>query len=224
MQIQNKCQTLNRAILLTTFAVGVLGSVLVQSRALAETVKDKQLGFTLELSDEFTPRPDLVGATPDIVHVFQYGEFNEGEVPILLFIEKIGGTIGKERLKVEDFPEGFKGNLFVTKWQGFDVDGIEVPAEANGLDTITYNVQIPLKREAIQVKLLTPAGRAEEYKPLLKTILDGLEGETNWKSTSDMQSTPQKEQSGSVLGFFAVGIVVVLVLLIVLWIVFQQRS
>ena len=47
----------------------------------AETVTDSERGFTLNLPTGFVPRVDLIGATPDIVHAFEFGEAKEGSRP-----------------------------------------------------------------------------------------------------------------------------------------------
>lgn len=189
-------------------------SLLFASPLLAETITDSNFNFTLELPDQFQPRPDLVGATPDIVHAFQYGEGSEDEIPILLFIEKLGGVIGKEHLKKEQMPASFQGELFITQWQGHDVDGFEVPESVNGIDTVTYNVQIPLLRQAIQVKLFGAADQRETLEPLLRQILDGLEGKSNWLSSAIPSTIANSENYGTILLVVAiVGMVLGLVLL-----------
>lgn len=190
------------------------------SQSHADTVSDPKLGFTLKLSSEFTRRPDLVGATPDIVHAFEFGEAAEGEIAVLLLIAKLGGVIGRERLKKQDMPPGFKGELFVTTWQGFEIDGFEVPETANGIDAITYNVQIPLKSEAIQVKLFGPADREETLKPLLRQVLDGLDGKSNWLSSAAPSTIGERENYGTVL--LCLGILSIVAGLVFLWFVSRR--
>jgi hypothetical protein len=163
----------------------------------------------------------LVGATPDVVHAFQYGEATEGEIAVLLLIEKLGGVIGRQRLREQDMPPGYHGDLFVTTWKGFEVDGFEVPESVSGVDVITYNVQFPLKREAIQVRLFGPANREEVLRALLRQILDGLEGESNWFAAAAPPSLANSENYGMVL--LCLGVVGVVAGLLVLWFV-SQRS
>lgn len=150
----------------------------------AETIVDNERGFTLRLPDGFQPYPDLVGATPNIIHAFVSGDPSDSELDIILFVEKMAGVIGRERLKPGDLPPGFHGRLFTAVWQGFEVDGFEVPEQLGEISTITYNVQIPLQRAAIQVKLFGPTARESELKPLLSQILGGLTGESNWNSSA----------------------------------------
>ena len=200
--------------------VAVLYLLATVSQSHANRFADQKLGFTLNLSSEFSPRPDLVGAAPDIVHAFQLGEATEGELAVLLLIEKLGGVIGRERLRIQDMPPGFNGELFVTTWQGFEIDGFKVPETVNGIDAITYNVQIPLKREAIQVKLFGPADREETLKPLLRQILDNLEGESNWVSSAASPTVAERENYGTTLLGLAIGVVVAG--LVLLWLLSRR--
>lgn len=207
-------QQARRSIFFTALALGSLGGMLFHAQTQAETVKDEQLHFTLDLPDGFAPRPDLIGAMPNIVHAFQYGEIKEGEIPVLLLIEKMGGFMGRQRVTREHLPDGFVGEMFDTTWQGFDVQGVAVHETGNGLEGITYNVQIPLKDEAIQVKLLIPAERKDELKPLLRPILDGLHGESNWSSAAQ-PGIASSDSYGTIL--LAVMIGCVLIGLVILW-------
>ena len=119
-----------------------------------ESVANSELGFTLDLPVGVSARPDLVGKTPDIVNAFQFGDASDSDIPVLLFVEKLGGVIGRERLDKAHMPPGFNGELFVTQWQGFDVDGIKVYEDVNGVRAITYNVQIPLNAKPFRSNCL----------------------------------------------------------------------
>ena len=150
----------------------------------ANTFADSQLNFTLALPDGFTERPDLLNSSQGIVHAFQYGRTEKGQLPVVLLIQNLGGTIGREHPRPGDMPPGFNGKLFTTKWHQFEVDGFEVPEEVNGTKTITYNVQIPLRNAAVQVKLFGAVDRKDELDSLLPKVLDGLQGESNWNSSA----------------------------------------
>src|SRR4051794_15535129 len=103
-------------VIQTTFLV--FFAMMAALSARAETVTDSKLGFKLTLPAEFTPRPDLVGATPDIVHAFQFGAAAEGKLAVLLLVEKMGGVIGREHLQPQNMPAGFNGQHFMTTWRG----------------------------------------------------------------------------------------------------------
>lgn len=199
----------------------VLAAIMVASSPQAgamETLVDDARGFSLTLPDGLVPAPDLVGASPDIVHGFVLGDPTDDEVDIMLFIEEMHGTIGRERLKVEDLPPGFEGRVFTTSWGGFEVDAFEVPEQLGEIEVITFNVQIPLKRSAIQVKLFGPADRKAELKKLLSRTLAGLEGESNWiQSAVPLSPVASSRNYGTILLAFAIALI--LGGLIVLWLV-----
>lgn len=200
------------------FSLVVLGcvcSLFQLSPIQAEAIDDPILEFTLELPAEFAERSDIVDSRPDIIYAFEYGESAEGELPVFLMIKTLNGLISPNGLQEKDMPEGFTGTLFKSKWQGFDVDGAEVKESLNGIDTITYNVSIPLKNRAIQVMLFGPADRTEELTTLLPEILDNLKGESNWSSETATFTQIFPDSYGPFLLVVAIGGVILS--LVFLW-------
>jgi hypothetical protein len=128
------------------FFVSMVASMICFSSRLvaAETIVDNLRGFTLKLPDGFAPAPQFVGVRPNIIHAFAVGDPNDAS-QIKLFIEKMNGTIGRERLKPEQLPPGFRGRLFTMRWHGFDIDAFEVPEQVGDIGFISYNVQVPLR-------------------------------------------------------------------------------
>ena len=117
-------------------------------------------------------------------------------------------------------PRDSNVKLFVTSWQGFEVDGFEVPENVDGIDTITYNVQIPLKNETIQVRLFGSADREEQLHLLLRQVLDGLDGESNWFPSIAPLSIAGNEYYGIVL--LCLGILGFVAGLVILWYISQS--
>jgi len=202
----------------TIIAAVAIALMLTSHASAGERIVDDARGFTLTLPDGFVANPDLVGATPDIVHGFVLGDPTDEDLDIIFFIEKMRGTIGRQRPKGEDMPSDSQGRLFTTQWQEFEVDAFEVPEQLGEIQTITYNVQIPLKRAAIQVKLFGPADRESELKSLLAEILAGLKGESNWiQSAAPSAPVTSSESYGVILLAFA--ILFVVGGLVVLWLI-----
>lgn len=154
-----------------------------------QVISDKERGFTLTLPKGFTRHLVPAHENPRIIHSFIRGNPNDNETDLFLMIERMGGTIGRERLTPAAMPPGFKGRLFTARWQGLEIDALEVPDESGLLPVVTYLLQIPLKREAIQVKLLGARDRQGELYALIPQVLDGLRGESNWVSASDLASS-----------------------------------
>jgi hypothetical protein len=185
-----------------------------------EIVKDEGRGFTLTLPDGFKASPEVLRNTPGMAYVFVYGDPAEGQPIIVLFVEELRYTIGRERLTVKDMPPDFQGRIFRAHWQGFEVDGFEVPEQLGDIKTITYNVQIPLKRAAIQIKLFGPADLGSELQVMLSKILDGIHGESNWVWLPWPVSVAVSQHYGTVLAGFA--IVFVLGGLVILWLLSRK--
>jgi len=111
-------------------------------------------------------------------------------------------------------------DLFLTTWQGFDIEGFEVLESVNGINIVTYNVQIPFKRQAIQVKLVGPADRKGKLRALLRQVLDGFNGESNWLPSALPPSVAGSENYGTVLLCLAISSVIAG--LVVLWFVSRR--
>jgi len=177
--------------------LGIIGWVIVvgavvlagaSSPARAYDLNDSELHFTLNLPPGFIRAPQFVGVRPNIVHAFTRGTVAGGTTPgMLILIEKLGGTISREHLTMDKLPPGSKTRIFTTKWQGFDVDVCEVPEIAGSTPVLTYNAQIPLRSQAIQVKVFGPASRKKELNAILTATVAGLQGESNWVALGGTQ-------------------------------------
>lgn len=192
--------------------------LLVSNLTAQEELVDRSLGFTLKLPPGFIANAELVQANPQIAHAFVYSDPENDERNIMLMIEKMRGTIGQERLETSMLPAGFQGRLFVTKWQGYDVDGIEVDEESHGLQFVTYNIQIPLKKFAIQVKLFSHVNNKADLDRYLPLVLDNLKGESNWQNSAAPVGTrdPDNNYGKLLLACAIVSIVVGIVLFYVI--------
>jgi len=68
-------------------------------------------------------------------------------------------------------------------------------------------VQVPLRPEAIQLVLAGPSKQAGGAEPILTAILAGLEGQTNWLSSSERAG-----RLGTIVGWvvgIAIGVLIV---------------
>ena len=189
----------------------------------AETIVDDAHGFTLSLPDGFVATPKTEDPVPDLIHCFIADGSENNESSILLFIQKLPFRIGPERMRRESLPADFRGDLWTTLWQGYTVDVTEVLEEANGQDVVTFNVQIPLEKAAIQVSLFGALERKAELKLLLDEVLAGLEGETNWDpQANELQSyvSEAPENYGAIL--LTLAVVFILVGLLSLWLISRR--
>lgn len=145
-----------------------------------EKVTHQDPAFTLDLPDGFEELADPKQAGPNAIYFFVREDEGEQNGNCILMIEKMPGTISRRRLAMENFPRGFQGNLFTTQWDGFEINANAIVEEANGERVITYNVQIPLKKNALIVRVAGHSSKEKMLLELLKETLAGLKGETTW--------------------------------------------
>jgi hypothetical protein len=177
------------------------------------TIQDESLGFTLVLPDEF--REFSVEASPDIVHAAIHGDENDDLPDLYVFVERMHGVIGRGTPKREDLPADFAGSVFTVKWQDYDINVFEIPEESDGVAFVTYNAQIPLKREAIQLKLFGPRDRRAELSTLLAQIVSGCRGETNWSAPTGRRGDGRPSPTALII---AVIVMVLALLLLLMWV------
>ena len=133
---------------------------------------------------------------------------------LVLCVQRMHGVLGQQHLKSADLPRGTR--LSTLKWKGFDVDVIRTDTAESGSPVVVYAVQVPLRPEAIQLVLAGPSAQANGAEAILASALAGLEGQTNWLS-----STERASRFGTIVGW-VVGIVVGL--LIVRMVVTRRRE
>ncbi len=196
---------------------GLLFAMQLSPTVLAgETITDEQRGFTFEVPEGFQPYPELVSSDNDIVHAFLKGDPTDDQPDLVVVIEMLGGTIGREPMAEEHFPDGFQGRIVRKRWQGFVVDGFEIAQTQNGLDMHTVVVQIPIKREAIQIVGAGVVERTAEVNQAVDQVLASLRGESNWLKSAVPAADVTSSRS---YGWFLLGGSLALVVggLVVLW-------
>jgi hypothetical protein len=208
------------APLLIALSAMVLSLVPVRAAGAAESINDPKLGFTLTLPDGFVPAaPEIRQRNPKIAHAYTFGEPDENGVIITLMIEPMGGTIGRERLKPKDIPANIHGEIGApVRWNGFDLDQFIVYERLREQQYLTYNVQVPLKPQAIQLKLVGPSSRNAELEQLMAQTLMQLDGQSNWlASTPAASSVATSPNYGTILLVVAIAAIVIAIAL--MWII-----
>ena len=152
------------------------------SAAHAEQLDDPNLKFSLTIPDGFVRDPQLAQARPDYIHAFRKAE--PQDIGIVIIIERMRGTIARERLDVTKAPPGFAGRVLTVNWRDFELDAVELPQEVNGILTVNYIVQVPLKPEAISISVTGRRDRKDQILELTNTLLGSLQGDSNWLRTS----------------------------------------
>ncbi len=144
----------------------------------AEEIRDANFRFSMTIPDGFERLAQLPPGKPNWLYGFVKKE--PSGVWVSIVVERMRGTIGRERLDPQDLPAGSHARLHTVRWRGFDIDAIETPEESGGLALVTINAQVPLKPEAIQVSVVGPGDRRDESLALVNRLLSGLHGESNW--------------------------------------------
>ena len=73
-------------------------------------------------------------------------------------------------------------------WRSFQIDVVRVQEQPGGIQTITFNAQVPLKPHALQVSVFGLAGEEKQLREDLRSILASIEGESNWLTTEERVS------------------------------------
>ena len=195
-------------IWLVVAGIFLLAGAMPAARA-AEYLTDSQLQFTLTVPDGFERAPQYVGYRPQIAYAFARGENPTLGRNTFLFIEKLGGTIGTGHLTQADLPPGSDARFFTTRWSQYELDAAELREVIGGVPVLTYIVQVPLRPQAIQIRLCAPASGKAGLDQLLTCTLLSLHGPTNWPAAGSMESY------GTVL--LSISIVVIIGGLVVFW-------
>jgi len=93
-------------------------------------------------------------------------------------------------------------DLFTVVVEHFRTDTVE-----SGSAIVVYAAQVPLRPEAIQLVLAGPSAQARGGEAILASTLAGLEGQTNWLSSSERAG-----RLGTIVGWvvgIAIGVLIV---------------
>jgi len=181
-------------IWLLLFAIAIPAFTRARSRALAQRaalqptklepavhsltaiqVEDHDIGFSFDLPEDYESFPST--AKPKgFSHAYLRQVPLEGNR--LLLVKPMGGTLPRKRLKPQELPPG--KTVFTLIWRGLEVDAVRVPEKSGNIDYVTFNIQIPLRKQAIQLTFAGPAEVESQVRALAERTLSTLEGETNW--------------------------------------------
>ncbi len=197
-------------------AAGVLCLLLLRPVAWAAQVENADFGFSITIPDDFQPDPEVAATNADFIHAFTRAD-PDGGLATIIILERMRGRIGREKLDPAKLPPGFKGSVFTARWNDFEIEAIELPELLNGVPTINYNAQVPLKPEAIQVRVVGPQSRQAELRALLDQLLASLQGDSNWlRSSAPPALAASRHYTTMLVTALVVGIVLGLV---VLWLI-----
>ncbi|MBZ0136918.1 MAG: hypothetical protein K8I27_11150 [Planctomycetes bacterium] len=163
----------------------ILLSVLLLTAAVlsGQDINDMKYGFTARVPAGFNRMPPgRAKISASTIHAFYVGDLDDAEPDMVIGIEHLGGTIGRERLDTAGIPKPSGAHITAETavWKDFEVDVLVTYMTANGHEVFTMTAQIPLKREAIQVTIAAPRAREAEVRNHMRFMLENLDGESNW--------------------------------------------
>ena len=173
-------------------------SILPTVALLLQVASNAQLGYRFPVPQGFEPfaagrsQPDVLDCWTD-------------PAGLVLCVQRMHGALGQEHLRASDLPRGTR--LSTMQWKGFDIDVIRTDTVESGSPVVIYAVQVPLRPEAIQLVLAGPSAQTGGADGILTAILGGLEGQTNWLTSSD-----RARRIGTIVGWIvgiAIGVLIV---------------
>lgn len=152
------------------------------SLAAEEVIVDDAEGYSFQVPPGFVAAPELIhaAAVPKVLQALRFNDPRGKEQTLLIFILKLGGTMERKPIKA---PPDFTGRMFLANWQGHVLDVAEVTEEIPELKLVTYNLQVPIKRNTIGIRLTSHANNKAELDRLLPVVLENFRGETHWDDT-----------------------------------------
>lgn len=133
-------------------------------------VEDTELGFSMALLEGYTLPPD---AGPGEKH--HYKRKFMTEPTRIIEVKKFDGEVSRHLASAENFPPpaaGQKSESAVFDWRGRKVGGTRCVDTTKNPAYLTFNVVIPLRKQAIVVTV----GGAQDYEPVLQEVVDQVLG------------------------------------------------
>jgi hypothetical protein len=190
-------------------ASAIAALVLATGPAHALTVQDPALEITFTVPDG-AQRMDPPNHDPMVRYAYAIDRADGSRIAIT--VSAMGGTIGREHLDPSSFSANLPPGAVVTRetlpWQSFQLDVYRAAFSMGGQSLIARTVQIPIRREAIQLTVGGPADRDADVLATTRTVLASVQGPSNWLTPYD-----RGERMGRALGGLAV-IAVVIVLIV----------
>lgn len=165
---------------------------------------NSSLGYRFRLPDGFIAFP-AGKSQPDVVDCWTELMPPSSGGALILCVQRMRGTLGRERLARKDLPAQIQLTTFT--WKGLEIDGLRTDTVQAGMPVVIYAAQVPLKPEAIQLIVAGPSSQQPRAEAILTSILASLEGETNW-----LTSAERAGRFGTIVGW-ALGIAIAFVII-----------
>ena len=149
----------------------------------AEAIVDEKLDFSVVLPDGYVP--DAEQQQGNVLYAFHLPSADEDHLGDYIFVRSLGGTLGKGDPSADDVIEAnADATVDVAGWKEHEIVVARVPERIEEVDYVNLNAYLPLKPEAIQLTLFGEASREGELRSTLQTVIDRVEGKTNWDDST----------------------------------------
>jgi hypothetical protein len=170
-------------------------SVAHVAAALADVVEDKRRHYSFTLPEGFSAVP----TTGTQTHAFKKEGFTRAELGQTITIEPLGRTLEHEGRS----PEATVTTLL---WKVFELSVVRSEPVVDGRPAVLYQVQVPLKTEAIRIDVLGERREENEAHELLVSIVGGLQGESSWLTEAERSDQLMKTVGKAIIvAFFVIG-------------------
>jgi hypothetical protein len=144
-----------------------------------EVVSDQRLGLRLSIPDGFVPFPQ--GVEGDVLFAFQHPPAVDQKLGSFIRVSRLHGTLGRDKMDPKVIAaKSPQVTILPEQWKTFEIEVFRVPEQLKGLQVLTFNAQVPLKPEAVQVTVLGEETQENELREVLRSVLASLEGQSNW--------------------------------------------
>jgi hypothetical protein len=141
-------------------------------------VQDAELGYSFDLPAGFQALSDA--QRPKEFRAAYIKRASDGTSSIVL-VKALGGLISPfKRMTAQSLPPEKHLTLAPFTWRGMAVDGVRLPEKTVQGEFITFNVQIPIQKQAIQIGFGGAASQEAQSHALAEQVLATLDAPVNW--------------------------------------------
>ncbi len=167
----------------------MLAVMLLACGANCETpLTDKRYSFSATIPDGFVDFP-AGKSSPSIIHSFIRPALAERH-NITIVMERMYCIIPRRPLPPENvralrqqLPPGSEVSVYQTRWQGYEVQGMDVIISSGGETFVNRGVRVPLEDEAVQIVVSGTRRVDAEITLVLEQLLATLEARSSWDPT-----------------------------------------
>jgi hypothetical protein len=173
----------------------------------AAEVKDAARGFSFTVPEGYE-----AASAPGALYAYARGTVGEGTFAMLT-VSGLGGTIDADSklnpaiveaaAKESAAASGVSVSDFryaKAKWGEHELDEVFSRASGNGLEAVSLTVQVPLKREAVQLVMIGSASDEAQLRAEFQSMLASFKGESSWLTEAE-RDRKLGEGVGRLVGF-----------------------